>query len=155
MRVAGYIREVPGADNGESSYAQSERIRRWVVRGGHALVAICQDVPQPGYPLDRAGYRALLGIVEAGEADVVLVPDLEVLSPDKIVQEIMIWNLRSRGVSVLVAEEAQLGQLIDPPPDAARLLIRDVLARVSEHQPVPGPRARAPEVVVELWEEAS
>ncbi|MDP8959246.1 MAG: recombinase family protein [Actinomycetota bacterium] len=159
MQVVGYVREAPRPDDGESAYAQSERIRRWVARGGHSLVAVCQDVPQPGHALERQGYRALLGIVEAGQADAVLLPGLAALSVDKIVQEVMLWDLRRRGVLVLVTEEEDLAALADPSEDPARMLVRDVLARTGEYaQVLEGvePVARGePEVIVELvpWQE--
>jgi hypothetical protein len=158
MRVVGYVREESGPDGGESSYAQSERIRRWAVRGGHALVAVCQDVLHPGHALGRDGYRALIGIVQSGQADVVILPTLAVLAADKILQEIMLWDLRGRGVSVLVTDEDGLADLAEPPEDPVRMLIRDVLARMAEYgEALAEPEEHAavvdlarPEVVIEL-----
>lgn len=133
MRVVGYVRETTGSEGTDSSYAQSERIRRWAGRGNHALVAVCQDLPHPGHAMTRDGYRALLGIVEAGEVDVVVVPGISTLSDDKVLQEIMLWDLRSRGVTVLGTEDEDLAELAHPPHDPARVLIRDVLARSAEY----------------------
>lgn len=133
MRVVGYVREAPGPQEGETAFTQSERIRRWIADSGHQLVAVCQDVRHAGHALGREGYRALVGILSAGQVDAVVVASLEALAADKIVQEIMIYDLRSRGVSVLSARETDFAALEDPPSDPARILVRDVLARIEEH----------------------
>ncbi len=100
---------------------------------GHRLIATCQDLAQPGHELGRDGYRALVGIVRAGQADAVLVSSLATLSPDKVTQEVMIWELRSRGVSVLSTEEADLVELSDEPTEQIRLIVRTVLAKAEAH----------------------
>ncbi|MGH9166840.1 MAG: hypothetical protein ACRD02_03270, partial [Acidimicrobiia bacterium] len=71
---------------------------------------------------------------------------------------IMLWDLRGRGVSVLVTEDAGLADLAEPPQDPVRMLIRDVLARMAEYgEALAEPEQHAavvdltrPEVVIEL-----
>lgn len=133
MRIVGYVRESPGQQEDTTAFVQSERIRRWASDAGHQVVAVCQDVRHSGYALGRDGYRALIGIIGAGQVEAVVVASLAVLSPDKINQEIMIWDLRSRGAAVLSADAEDLDALKEPPADPARLLIRDVLGRIEEH----------------------
>lgn len=133
MRVVGYVRESPGPAEAEPAFAQAERIRRWAADTGHQLVSVCQDVRTPGRALGRDGYRALVGIVAAGEVDAVVLPDLTTLSADKIGQEVMLWDLRSRGVAVLSTEPADNEALLDPPNEQVRLIVRDVLAKVAVH----------------------
>lgn len=133
MRVVGYVRDTPDPSEAEPAFAQAERVRRWVADSGHQLVAVCQDVRTPGRPLGRDGYRAMIGIVGTGEADAVLLPSLDALSADKVTQEIMLWDLRSRGIAVLSTADADLAQLADPPDDSLRGLVRDVLAKVADH----------------------
>lgn len=133
MRVVGYVRDTPDPSEAEPAFAQAERVRRWIKDSGHQLVAICQDVRTAGRTLGRDGYRAMIGVVATGEADAVLVPSLEALSPDKVTQEIMLWDLRARNIAVLSATETDLDLLSDPPPDSLRILIRDVLAKVVDH----------------------
>ena len=133
MRVVGYVRDSPDPSEAEPAFAQAERVRRWISDSGHQLVAICQDVRTPGRPLGRDGYRAMIGIIGTGEAQAVLLPFLDALSPDKVTQEIMLWDLRTRGIAVLSASEADLPQLSDPPEDSLRILVRDVLAKVGSH----------------------
>ncbi len=148
MRVVGYVREAQGPHEGVTAYGQSEAIRRWVVETGHQLVAVCQDTRHSGYALGREGYRALLGIIGAGQVDAVVLASLDALAADKIVQEVMLWDVRSRGVTVMSATEEDLDELRDPPADRTRLLIRDVLARVAEYQAA-APVERPPMIVVD------
>jgi hypothetical protein len=75
----------------------------------------------------------MIGVIATGEAEAVLVPSLDALSPDKVTQEIMLWDLRARNIAVLSAAETDLELLSDPPPDSLRILIRDVLAKVVDH----------------------
>jgi DNA invertase Pin-like site-specific DNA recombinase len=93
------------------------------------LVAVCQDTLGSDAADDRDGYRALLGIISAGHVDTVLIADLTVLSADVMVQEVMLQDLRTRGVSVISTNEADLPALSDPATDPGRLLIRDVLSK--------------------------
>jgi DNA invertase Pin-like site-specific DNA recombinase len=129
MRVIGYVRDAPGPDSGDSVFVQSEHIRRWVAHNRVQLVAVCQDTLGSDAADDRDGYRALLGIISAGHVDTVLIPELSVLSADVMVQEIMLQDLRVRGVSVVSTKEADLPALSDPATDPGRLLIRDVLSK--------------------------
>ncbi|MGD2051618.1 MAG: recombinase family protein [Acidimicrobiia bacterium] len=134
MRVVGYVREATGMETGQPAFAQSEKIRRWAANTGHQLVAICQDVRTPGRALGREGFRAMVGIVAAGQADGVIVPDLSALSADKVTQEVVIWDLRRREVAVLSADDDESEQLADPPRDQLRLIVRDVLAKATRHE---------------------
>jgi DNA invertase Pin-like site-specific DNA recombinase len=129
LRVVGYIREASA--DGEPAFAQSEKIRRWINENGHRLVALCQDVRTPGHAVGREGLQSIVGIVSAGQVDAVVVPSLTTLSPDKVSQEAIMWDLREHGVTVLSTEQADIPQLSDPPSDNIRLMVRDVLAKAA------------------------
>ena len=157
MRLVGYIRESPAHAETDSAYAQSDRIRRTVNDGGHSLVAVCQDVARPGVEQSRDGYLALLGVIDAGQVDGVVVSSLSALSPDLITQEVAIWDLKSRGAVVLSADPGDVAALADPSEDRSRIVIREVLSRVSSYRDTLGPAApplavepMAPEAVIEL-----
>ena len=134
MRVVGYVREAPGLEEGETAFAQSERIRRWTADAGHHLIATCQDGRDPTHPLGRDGYRAVLDIARSGSADALVVSDLDVISPDKISQEIMLDHLRSLGLTIISTNEADHNDLADLPDDHTRLVVRDVIAKVGSFQ---------------------
>lgn len=161
MRVVGYIREQANAEDGDPAFIQGERIRAWARTSGHRLVAVCQDVREPGQALGRQGYEALLELVSTGRAEAVVVASLVSLSPDRIVREVLAWDLGRRGAVVLTADADEALARTDPEPVAT--LIRDVLARVEEYEPllltgaaVPiaaepdGREAEAGEVIIEL-----
>ncbi len=133
VRVVGYVREAPDPREGEPAFAQGERIRRWASEGGHQLVAICMDARGAEVPARREGLRAVLGIVAEGAATAVVVPDLTALSPDKIVQEILLRDLRARGAAVVSTSDDDHAALDDPTSDRLRTLVRDILARLDEH----------------------
>ena len=134
MRVVGYMRESPDPSDGRPAFSQQEEIRRHAGENGHHLVALCQDLRIPGQPPSRDGYRSLLGVIASGGVDAVLVPGIATFSSDAIVQEIMLWDLKARGIRVVSTDQADLG-LLDPEaiPEPSRMVIRDVLERVGEH----------------------
>jgi hypothetical protein len=134
VRVVGYVRESADPSAGRSAFEQQETIRRHAVEHGHALVAVCQDARSPGEALGRDGYLGLLGVIASGAIDAVLLPGVAVLSSDQIVQEIMLWDLRSRGVRIISTDDSDVTLLdSEAEPGPSRMLIRDVLQRVGEH----------------------
>ncbi len=75
-----------------------------------------------------------MGILREGAARAVVVPELSVLSPDKIVQEIILRDLRARGATVISANEDDHRQLEEGTQDRVRMVVRDVLMRLDEHE---------------------
>jgi DNA invertase Pin-like site-specific DNA recombinase len=134
VRVVGYVRDAVDPHEGEPSFSQSEKIRRWTTDNGHQLVSVCQDLRTPGRELGRDGLRALIGIAAAGQVDAVVVSSLSAFSPDKVTQEVMIDDLRARNVAVMTVDEHEQDLLEDPCPDQIRLLLRDVLAKARRHK---------------------
>jgi DNA invertase Pin-like site-specific DNA recombinase len=132
VRVVGYVREASSLTEGETAFAQSERIRRWTADSGHHLVATCQDGRDPTHPLGRDGFRALLDIARSGNADALVISELAVLSSDKVTQEIMLSHLRELGLTIVSTSEPDHDDLLDVPDDHTRLVVRDVIAKVDE-----------------------
>src|SRR4030065_1525987 len=108
MRVAASVRESVDPSEDRPAFAQQEEIRRHAAAHGLQVVAVCQDVPRPGLTLGREGYRSLLGMVGAGNAQAVLLPGVDTLSADAAVQEIMLWDLRARGARALSTDAAHV-----------------------------------------------
>ena len=134
MRIAGYVRETPGPSGLDTAFAQSERVRRWVKDTGNELVTMCQDHHLAASPSDRPGFKALLDVVRNGNADSVVVANLEALSPDKVMQEIMITDIREAGVTLIATDAEDLEMLRDGGDDHARMVVRDIVARLSEYR---------------------
>jgi len=159
VRVVGYVRESVDPAEDRPAFAQQEEIRRYALEHGLQVIALCRDVRQPGAVLGRDGYRSLLGVIAGGSADAALLPGVATLSSDLVVQEIMLWDLRSRGIKVLSTDPEDLAVLAGEDLEPARSVVRHVLARVGEHArtltgPEPPPPAQAPPgddgVVVQL-----
>ncbi|MEA3510860.1 MAG: recombinase family protein [Actinomycetota bacterium] len=148
VRVVGYVREASSLTEGETAFAQSERVRRWTTDSGHHLVATCQDGRDPAQPLGRDGFRAVLDIARSGNADALVVSDLSVLSSDKVVQEIMLDYLRDLGLTIVSTNESDHNELLEIPDDHTRLVVRDVIAKVDEF------RREFPESVAESLDPA-
>jgi DNA invertase Pin-like site-specific DNA recombinase len=170
VRVVGYVREAPSLTEGETAFAQSERVRRWAADAGHHLVATCQDGRDPLDPLSRNGYRAVLDIARSGNADAMVVSDLSVLSPDKVMQEIMLDHLRGLGLTIVSTTESDHDELLEVPSDHTRLVVRDVITKVAEfekqfgepphpreapNEPPPAPEPVGKDVIVQLMPQGS
>jgi DNA invertase Pin-like site-specific DNA recombinase len=134
MKIAGYVRQTPGRTDPDTAFAQSERIRRWVLDSANELIAVCQDHHASSAPTDRPGFKALLDIVRSHGADAAVVANLSALSPDKMTQEIMIQDLRSAGATVIATDDEDIETLLTSENDHARMLVRDVLARIEEYR---------------------
>lgn len=130
MRVVGYVREAPNLADGETAFAQSERLRQWTADSGHHLVATCQDGRYPAQPPGRDGFRALLDIARSGNTDALVVSELSVLSSDEVTQEIMLDYLRRLGLTIVSTIEPEHDGLLETPEDHSRLVVRDVIAKV-------------------------
>ena len=133
MRVVAYVREAADPAEDRPAFLQQEEIRRFAAAHGLQVVALCQDVRSPGRALGREGYLSLLRVLAGGNAQAVLLPGVATLSSDLVVQEIMLWDLRSRGALVLSTDPGDLDALAAASPDADRQFVRHVLARVAEH----------------------
>jgi len=134
MNIAGYVRQAPGHADPDSTFAQSERIRRWVRDTGHELIAVCQDHGTTSTPFERPGLRALLDIVRAGRVDAVVIASLAALSPDVVTQEIIVVDLKEAGATVIATDEHDLEALREGADDHTRMIVRDIVAKVHEYQ---------------------
>jgi DNA invertase Pin-like site-specific DNA recombinase len=134
MRIAGYVRQTPGRKDPDSAFAQSERIRRWARDTGNELVVMCEDAGPASSESFRPGYRALLDVVRSSRVDAVVVGTLAALSSDKVLQEIMLTDLRDAGVTVIATDDDDLKVLADARDDHTRLVVRGVVSRLFEYR---------------------
>jgi len=133
LNIAGYVRQTPGRTDPDTAFAQSERIRRWASDAGHDVIAICQDHHISTSPTDRPGFRALLEIVRSERAEAVVVGNLSALSPDIMMQEIMLVDIRAAGCNVIATEPEDLELLMNTEQDHARMIVRDTVAKVHQY----------------------
>ena len=133
MRIAGYVRQTPGRKDPDTAFAQSERIRRWARDTGNELIAMCQDHHSSSANTDRPGFKTLLDIVRSGAVDAVVIADLAALSPDKVLQEIMISDIRANDATVIATGEDDLALLAEAGDDHTRLVVRDIVSKVRDY----------------------
>ena len=156
MRVIGYVRELPGHQQADTAFAQAERIRRWVRDTGNELVATCED-QHASSPDDRPGYRALVEIVRSRTVDAVVVASVDALASDKVLQEILFGDIRLAGVSIISTDVKDHEVLFERSEDHVRMVVRDVVAKVTEYHAAYGVTQAVPdttEQVIELTAEA-
>jgi DNA invertase Pin-like site-specific DNA recombinase len=133
MRVVAYVRELPGNQQPDTAYAQSERIRRWVRDSGNELVATCEDLAASS-PSERPGFKALVDISRSGGVDAVVLADLTALASDKVDQEIILSDLRSAGVTIISTSTDDHALLQSSSDDHIRIVVRDVIAKVTDYR---------------------
>jgi hypothetical protein len=149
MRVIGYVRELPGHQQADTAFAQSERIRRWVRDTGNELVATCED-QHASAPNERPGYRALVEVVRTGVVDAVVVASVDALASDKVLQEILFTDIRTAGVSIISTDVTDHDVLFERPDDHVRMVVRDVVAKVMEYHDAYGMAGTEPESIEQV-----
>jgi DNA invertase Pin-like site-specific DNA recombinase len=134
MRVVGYARVSTGkqVEKGVSLPDQDRGIRAWCKAGRHTLVAVCTDEGISGGKdtAERDGLAEALRMIRDGEADALVVKNLDRFARALTVQEAtlaMIWRLDAR---VFVYENGEV--LPDDPDDPMRTAMRQMMGVFAE-----------------------
>ncbi len=132
-RVIGYKRvsTTEQVKHGYSLEDQDRAIRAHCRAKGMRLVAMLADEGQSGSNgLDsRQGLAEALARIERGEAEVLLVKDLDRLARDLLLQLTIIEQLKAAGVEVVAIEEPEVDG-----PDHLRELFRNVLGSIAQYE---------------------
>lgn len=133
-RAVGYLRiSTEGQADGLGLDVQRESVEQWCQAKGHELVAVHQDVTSGKNGLgDRDGLALALTALATGEAQVLVVPRLDRLARDLVLQEQLLREAWMHGEVASCAEGE--GNLKDDPDDPSRALIRQVLGAVSQYE---------------------
>jgi DNA invertase Pin-like site-specific DNA recombinase len=115
---------------------QKATIRIWCKANGHKLVAIHADEGISGAKEleDRPGLADALDMIRSRKAQGIVVPRLDRLARDLIVQETILAEVRRIGGEVFSTSPAEASYLTDDPDDPSRKMIRQVLGAVSEYE---------------------
>jgi DNA invertase Pin-like site-specific DNA recombinase len=140
MRVIGYTR-ISSRNREEwqpSRSDQEQRIRGWCKANGHKLVRVEQDEAVSGTNglKQRDGLQDALAAVRSGEADGLVVRDLERLSRDLMVQEAILaelWSIRPEVEMLSTSSTDQHNCTRDNPDDPSRKFVRHVLGAASAY----------------------
>lgn len=137
MRVIGYLRVSTERQVDRFGLPVQERqVRTWCKAGGHRLVAVFTDEGESGSNglQTRLALGEALNALRERRAAGLVVPRLDRLARDLIVQEQLLAEVRRIGAEVFSCSAAEAGFLADDPDDPSRKLIRQVLGAVSEYE---------------------
>jgi len=134
----GYVRvsTATQAEDGLGLDVQKAAIRTWCKANGHSLVRTLSDAGVSGAKEleDRPGLADALDMVRHRKAHGIVVPRLDRLARDLIVQETILAEIRRIGGEIFSTSPAEASYLTDDPDDPSRKLIRQVLGAVSEYE---------------------
>lgn len=138
MRVAGYIRVSTDrqAEEGLGLDVQEAKVHTWAKEGRHRLVDIFRDEGVSGTKGlgERVGLADAIAAVRTGKVEGIVVPKLDRLARDLIVQEQALAEVWRLGGQVWTCSPGEAAYLTDDPDDPSRKLIRQVLGAVSEYE---------------------
>jgi len=138
VKIAGYLRvsTAAQAEEGFGLDVQRDSVKKWAKAHGHKLVVVLADEGVSGVKEldDRPALGDALELVRSGEVEGVVVPKLDRLARDLIVQETLLAEIRRHGGQVFSCMAGEDGYLADDPNDPSRRLIRQVLGAVSEYE---------------------
>jgi DNA invertase Pin-like site-specific DNA recombinase len=137
MRAVGYVRK--SRAEGEDAFGltiQRRAIKTWARSARARLVEIHADDGKSGSNglSEREALADALDLLRDGQAEVLVVPSLDRLARDLIIQEQLIAEVRRIGGEVRSAAAGEDAFLRDDPDDPSRRLIRQVLGAVSEYE---------------------
>lgn len=135
MSWAIYVRVSTSAqeERGTGLDVQEERCRAWAAERGLEIDRVYADVGS-GALAERPELGALIVAARAGEHEGVIIPALDRLARDVIVQETLLGQLRKYGLVVRSVKDAE-NQVLDDPStenDPTRRFVRIVLGAVAE-----------------------
>jgi DNA invertase Pin-like site-specific DNA recombinase len=120
---------------GTSIPQQEEDTRAWCVEHGHELVGVHAEsggVSGAEGLEGRFAFIEALDAVKRGDADGIVVRDLDRLSRDVVVQESLLRDVWAAGGHAFSTRAAESEQLVDDPADPTRKLVRVVLGAIAE-----------------------
>jgi DNA invertase Pin-like site-specific DNA recombinase len=134
LRLIAYVRVSTAgqAVNGDSPAAQEEACRAWADDHGHQVVRVAADNGLSGKldADDRPGLAAALVEIESGNADGLVVRDLDRLARELHVQEAVLARVWSADGHLFDVTHGEV--LRDDPSDPMRTFIRQVMGAAAQ-----------------------
>lgn len=136
MKLVCYVRVSTErqVEEGFGLEVQERAVRRWARQQGHRVVEVVREEGVSGTLDDRPGLSEVFAVLKSGEATGVVVPRLDRLARDLIVQESLLAEMWRNGWEVHSATPSEAHYLSDDPDDPSRTLIRQVLGAVSQYE---------------------
>ena len=138
MKIVAYLRVSTDkqAEEGYGLDVQRADCQAWARANGHRIVGWYPDEGVGGAN-DLAAREKLpdaLAALADGTASALVVPRLDRLARDLVVQESLIAEIRRMGGEIFSTSAAEAGYLADDPDDPSRKLIRQILGAVNEYE---------------------
>lgn len=135
LRLAGYVRVSTDrqAEVGYGLPVQRAALASWAADHGHRLIAVHADEGVTGSLAERDGWADVEADLRSKKIDGVVVPRLDRLARDVLVQETFmraVWELGAEVFSTAPDEN----NLRDDPDDPTRKLVRRVLGVINEYE---------------------
>ncbi len=132
MRLVAYLRTSTRSGNGDSLAAQEDACRSWADAGKHQIAAVQRDDGvSGGKPVDeRPGLAAALVAVEEGDADGIVVHNVDRLARELHVQEAALDRAWRAGARVFETFDGEIRR--DDPDDPQRTFLRQVLGAAAQ-----------------------
>lgn len=135
MRVIAYVRVSTEKQlDGNGLDVQRDAVRAWARANGHRIILIFTEEGVSGKLEERPALAEALRALKDGQADGIVVPKLDRLARDLVVQEQLIAEVWRMGAAVFSAVSSEADYLVDDQADPSRKLIRQVLGAVSEYE---------------------
>lgn len=138
MRIVGYVRVSTSTqvEDGNGLAIQKTAVRAWCKANGHRLITVLCDEGISGAKEleDRPGLADALAMLRDKQAQGIVVPKLDRLARDLIVQETVLAEIRRIGGTAFSTSPAEASYLTDDPDDPSRKMIRQVLGAVAEYE---------------------
>jgi DNA invertase Pin-like site-specific DNA recombinase len=133
VKVVGYIRVSTDKqeEQGFGLDVQERTIKQWAKEHGHKIAKVIADEGVSGTLEDRDGLAEAIDLLRTGKVQGLVVPRLDRLARDLILQETILRDTRPLG-EVFTCSPAEAGFLNDDPDDPSRKLIRQILGSVAE-----------------------
>lgn len=136
MKIVAYLRVSTDkqAEEGFGLDVQRAHCRTWAKANGHRIVSwrIDEGLSGSNGLETRVGLYDAMGDLRDGAADALLVPKLDRLARDLIVQEQLLAEVRRLGREAFSASAAEASYVTDDPEDPSRKLIRQIIGAVNE-----------------------
>lgn len=135
MKLFGYIRvSGKGQRDQDGPQRQRDAITAFCYQNHAELIGVFDDIGISGTidGLNRPGLVKLIASCEEGQAVGIVVESMERFARDLVVSELLIAELKKRGIKLFAADvgfQDQVSADVDP----SRKLIRQILAAVAEH----------------------
>ena len=123
-------------DKGFGLEVQEAAVKEWAKREKVRLVAIERDEGRSGLAdvIDRPGLAAALGHVQSGRAQLVIVPRLDRLARDLVLQEWVRAELLKLGGQLRSADRVEDLHLVEDPDNPTGTLVRQILGAVAQYE---------------------